>query len=123
MRALRWAASEAASLGARVRIVHAWQWPILTEVPVTEVFEALEQNAEDVVAKAATDPSLVGLTVAAEAVRANPAQALLAHDDDAAMFVVADRGYGALKRLVLGSTSRQLTHHATAPVIVVRPSG
>ncbi len=120
VRALHWAAAEAAALGAPIRIVHAWQWPLFAELAAPEVYEALEDSAAGVLAQAAADPSLDGLDVEVEAVNGGAAQALLAHDADAAMFVVAARGRGSLERLVLGSTSRQLTQHATAPVVVVR---
>lgn len=123
MRALRWAAAEAAAQpGSSIRIVHAWQWPLFGEVAVPEVYEALEESADSLLAEAAADPSLEGLTVKVEAVNGGAARALLAHDDDAAMLVVADRGRSPVKRLVLGSTSRQVAQHATAPVVVVRPS-
>jgi len=122
MRALHWAADEASRTGAPIRIVHAWQWPMFAEIAVPEVYEALAKNAADLLAEAAADPSLAGTTVEVEAVNGGAAQSLLAHDDYARMFVVADRGRGPLKRLVLGSTSRQLAQHATAPVVVVRTS-
>ncbi len=122
MRAVRWAAAEASRLGAPVRIVHAWQWPMFAEIAVPEIYEALEKNADDLLAEAAAEPSLEGLAVEVEAVNGGAAQSLLRHDDDARMFVVADRGRGPMKRLVLGSTSRQLAQHATAPVVVVRTS-
>lgn len=120
MRAVRWAAAEAASTGAPVRIVHAWHWPMFAEIAAPEIFDALAAKADALLAEVAADPSLEGLTVEVEAVNGGAAQSLLGHDADAALFVVADRGRGAFKRVVLGSTCRQLTHHATAPVVVVK---
>ncbi len=120
MRALRWAAVEASTIGAPIRIVHAWQWPLFAEIAVPEVYDALAKNADELLAEAAADPSLEGLDVEVTAANGGAARSLLAHDDDAVMFVVADRGRGPVKRMVLGSTSRQLAQHATAPVVVVR---
>ena len=41
---------------------------------------------------------------------------------DAAVLVVGSRGHGALKRMLLGSTSAWLARHAHSPLLVVRPS-
>ncbi|HET8931363.1 MAG TPA: universal stress protein [Acidimicrobiales bacterium] len=120
MRALRWAAAEASSLGASVRLVHAWQWPLFAEVAVPEVYDALAKGADELLAEVSGDPSLAGLTVEVEAVNGGPAQSLLANGADAAMIVIADRGRGPLRRTLLGSTSRQVAQHATTPVVVVR---
>ncbi len=118
-RALHWAATHARATGNPIRIVHAWQWPVLAEITVPEVFDALEAAARERLEEAAADPALEGLEVQAETVNSGAARALLAHDTSAAMIVVANRGLGTIKRVFLGSTSRQLTLHATCPVVVV----
>lgn len=120
MRALRWAADEARATGAAVRIVHAWQWPMFAEIAVPEMYEALAEGAEALCAEAAGDPCLDGLTVEVDVVNGGAPRALLAHDGKASMIVVADRGRGAVRRTLLGSTSRQVAQHATSPVVVVR---
>ena len=38
---------------------------------------------------------------------------------DASMIVVGARGHGGLSGMLLGSVSRQVTEHATVPVVVV----
>ncbi|MCX4750382.1 universal stress protein [Kitasatospora sp. NBC_01287] len=48
-----------------------------------------------------------------------PAQVLLEASRDAALLVVGSRGSGAWGRLTLGSTSTEVVHHATLPVVVV----
>jgi nucleotide-binding universal stress UspA family protein len=40
---------------------------------------------------------------------------------DADLIVVGTRGHGAVKRAILGSTSRAVLHHAGSSVLVVRP--
>lgn len=119
MVALRWAAAEALANRATLRIVHAWQLPLYAEMASPQVLSALEEGATKLVAEVATDPSLVGVTVECDVACGGPAHALLAHDVDASMLVVASRGHGRLKRFVLGSTSRQVAQHATSPVLVV----
>lgn len=121
--ALRWAAAEAKKRGAPLRILHAWQVPLYAEMAVPQVLDSLAEGSEQLVADVAADPSLDGVAVEREVVCGGPAQALLAHDADAAMLVVASRGHGAFKRMLLGSTSHQIAQHATAPVVVVPGPG
>lgn len=117
--ALHWAAAEAAATAASLRIVHAWQVPLYAEMAVPQVLTALEEGANELLAEAAKDPVLDGLTVELEVACNGSAIALLAHDGDASMIVVANRGFGPVKRLLLGSTSHQVVQHATVPVVVV----
>jgi nucleotide-binding universal stress UspA family protein len=48
-----------------------------------------------------------------------PADELISTMDDADLLVVGARGSGGFKRLVLGSVSTQVTHHARCPVVVL----
>jgi nucleotide-binding universal stress UspA family protein len=61
-------------------------------------------------------------SVTVRAVIALPAEALLKAAADADMLVVGSRGAGGFKRLLLGSVSTQVTHHAHCPVVVI-PAG
>ncbi|MFD4537989.1 universal stress protein [Kitasatospora sp. NPDC058397] len=51
--------------------------------------------------------------------RGRPAQVLLEASKDACLLVVGSRGSGAWGRLALGSTSTEVVHHASLPVVVV----
>jgi nucleotide-binding universal stress UspA family protein len=51
------------------------------------------------------------------------AEALVAFGDEVDLLVVGSRGFGPLRRLILGSTSLQLTREARCPLVVVpRPA-
>ena len=50
-----------------------------------------------------------------------PSQELLIAAKDADMLVVGSRGAGGFARLMLGSVSSQVTHHARCPVVIVPP--
>ncbi|MFI5612049.1 universal stress protein [Amycolatopsis sp. NPDC051903] len=54
-------------------------------------------------------------------VRDRPRHALLAESDRAQLVVVGSRGRGGFTGMLLGSTSQALIHHASCPVLVVRP--
>ena len=47
------------------------------------------------------------------------AEELIKASRDADLLVVGTRGSGGFTRLMLGSTSSQVTHHAACPVVVV----
>ena len=61
------------------------------------------------------------LQVTDELAAADARQVLEDLSRDAAVLVVGSRGHGALKRMLLGSTSAWLARHAHSPLLVVRP--
>lgn len=85
--------------------------------------EGLQRVAEDLVKEAgdtvvALDP---GNPVHLRTTVANgrPSHVLLEASDGAALLVVGARGAGAWTRLMMGSTSTEVVHHARLPVTVV----
>jgi nucleotide-binding universal stress UspA family protein len=50
-----------------------------------------------------------------------PSRALVERSRSADLVVIGSRGRGGFKGLTLGSVSEQVTRHAKAPVLVVRP--
>jgi nucleotide-binding universal stress UspA family protein len=47
----------------------------------------------------------------------------LAEDIDAGMIVIGSRGFGGMKRALMGNVADSVVRHAHCPVLVVRPSG
>jgi nucleotide-binding universal stress UspA family protein len=56
------------------------------------------------------------------AVTGRPADELIQASEDAELLVVAARGAGGFKRLIMGSVSTQVAHHALCPVVII-PAG
>jgi len=126
-RALEWAMREAAARRAPLTVMTVHQvsvsgWiaaPVF--LPVAEpTVEHARRAAEEAVAKAAAqlgEPQPVPVTI--RTVTGFPAQGLIEASRDADLLVVGSRGHGGFARLMLGSVSDQVMHHAHCPVVVV----
>jgi len=124
-RALEWAAREAAlrhtSLTVlTVRSVAGWGGgPVAYpgDQPATEHARELAQAEADKALEAigVRQPA----TVTVRAVNGLPAQELLSAAEGADLLVIGSRGSGGFARLLLGSVSSQVTHHASCPVVVI----
>ena len=58
-------------------------------------------------------------SVTVQALSGTPAHELLSAARDADMIVVGSRGTGGFARLLMGSVSTQVSHHAHCPVVVI----
>ena len=127
LRAVDWAAREAALRGAPLRIVSAAtllprmvpragsaEYDTVTDVLVKDRDRALAAAAERA-AKMAP-----GLLIDADRLTGQPAEAVTESGAGALMLVVGSRGRGAFTAMVLGSVSRYVASHASCPVVVVR---
>lgn len=126
--AVDWAADEASSRGAGLRIVCCYRLPVANSAafgwPATEavevLLEAADQNAKDISARVTQlHPDLEVAT----SVSAGPAD--LALIDGAAsdgLIVVGASAHEGHSAFWLGSTPRQLVRHSPCPVVVVRGS-
>jgi len=78
-------------------------------------------------AQAETDKALAGAgeprpeSVTVEAVHGFPAEVLIDASRDADMIVLGSRGAGGFGRLLMGSVTSQVSHHAACPVLIVPP--
>ncbi len=127
-RAVDWAARAAAFRQVRLIVVTAYQAPARDwggQSPYPDGNTLREQALA--IAQEQADKALSQLgdrrppPVEVHAAFGIPADQLIgvADDADAEMIVVAARGTGGFKRLLLGSVSTQLTHHAHHPVVVI----
>lgn len=140
-RAVEWAAREAAMRNMPLRIVHvaypamgAWSgWgvspaPLPDDVGQTQEDQARKLIDDAIVIVDATIEGNDRLQVSSEILWSSPAPTLVDLTKEAQMMVVGCRGQGALARVLLGSVSTTLVHHAHCPVVVIhddapRPGG
>jgi nucleotide-binding universal stress UspA family protein len=123
--ALRFAAEEARMRDALLRIVCAWEPPAsgyLGEAftPTPDAFVEAERRADAVLRAALEGLGGEPLDVEAVAEEGGAAGVLLEQAADAELLVVGSRGLGGAKRLLLGSVSEHLAHHAPCPLVIVR---
>ena len=123
--ALRWAVAEAKLHGQPLEVVMAWGYLDQHHVPAeASWFEPHYDDADAHEALAQYVAEVLGPDVPADlelrAICDLPGRALLDAGKDASMLVVGARGLGGFKRLLLGSVSQKVLHHATFPVAVVR---
>jgi nucleotide-binding universal stress UspA family protein len=125
--ALEWAMQEAAARHVPLTVIAVHQvaasgWIVAPSfLPVDEpTVEQACQAAEEAVAKAAAQLGASRpVPVTVRAVSGFPAQELIEASRDADLLVVGSRGGGGFARLMMGSVSDQVVHHAHCPVVVV----
>jgi nucleotide-binding universal stress UspA family protein len=125
--ALEWAIREAAVrhapltvLTVQQAVVGYWGGPVLYpgDEELAEKTRKMAQEETDTTLEK-TGPESRPSSVTVRAVTGLPAEALIEAAADADMLVVGCRGAGGFKRLLMGSVSTQVTHHACCPVVVI----
>jgi nucleotide-binding universal stress UspA family protein len=130
-RALEWAINEASIrhtpltvLAVEQAVTGFWGAPVVYpgDEDLTEHARKMAQDEADVaVGKLAAEARPPEVTVLA--VAGIPAEEILGVASDADMIVVGSRGAGGFKKLLMGSVSTHVTHHARCPVVVVPADG
>ncbi|MBA9002792.1 universal stress protein [Thermomonospora cellulosilytica] len=117
-------AFEAAALRrARLRVVHGWRLPMITDTG----YPIDMRDAEDTVrwelhrATAAQRKLHPGVEVVEDVVRGHPVAALAGMSHSGCLVVVGAHSCTGLGALRLGSVGHGIVHHAHCPVAVVRP--
>jgi nucleotide-binding universal stress UspA family protein len=124
LRAVDWAAEEAALRGLPLRLVYASLWERYEGArPAEDPGRPSEQaRVEDIVAAAARRAARrrADVKVSTEVLPEEPEYALVRESRGAALLVTGTRGRGGLAGALLGSVSLTVAGHAHCPVIVVR---
>ena len=130
LEALTWAAEQATMRGAILHVVRVWSMQLggtsIAAAPMPEHVAELSRNDAEAMLRTSIEQTLgdhPNLEVRVTAAHGNVAKVLMdtASKDHAEMLVVASRGNGGFKRLLLGSVSSQCAAHASCPVTVIHP--
>lgn len=127
-RALKWAAREARLHDARLDVIHVWaipaQWAqgygVEWTMDLGELGGDAQSMAEELVAGMLDErerPERINIA----AIEGNASSILLEASKSAEMLVVGTRGRGGFARLLLGSVSTAIVHHAVCPVVIIPP--
>jgi nucleotide-binding universal stress UspA family protein len=122
MQALELARAVSEATGAMLELVCVVPPPVPLGpwvVEVTSMNDAERSEHERVEALAAETLRELGDLATAHVVEGRPDVELASQSSEFDVLVVGSRGYGPLKRLMLGSTSSKLVRSAACPVIVV----
>ena len=126
LRAVDWAADEAALRGAPLRLVYASLWERYEGAQLAEDLgrPAERVRAEDIVDSAARRARLrrPEVKITTDVLPEEPEYALLRESRTASLLVTGTRGRSALTEALLGSVSLTVAAHAHCPMIVVRGS-
>ena len=123
--ALAWAAHYAGRNDGQLVLVYvvssAWEWE-LSAVQVNP--DPIRREIKQLLHDSWTEPlRAAGLRYQTEVTVGRPAEALLASARrlEASLIVLGMTGRGTLGELVLGSTGREVAHHAVRPIVTVPP--
>lgn len=123
-RALRWALAEGRGRKASVEVVHAWQIPYAGHYPhmtnmidLSTYEEASRKVLDDALAAEGADDHAV--PIKRTSIQGGAAATIVDLAEDADLVVLGSRGLGAVKKMLLGSVTMQVTHHSQCPVVVI----
>jgi nucleotide-binding universal stress UspA family protein len=129
--ALRFAFDEAKLRGARLRVVHAWQFGPFGYIDtlgregsypavgadLSDLHDAAEAALDDTLREVIAEAARVD--VERRVVEGGPGAVLVEESRGADLVVVGSRGLGGFTGLLLGSVGQQCAHHAACPVVIV----
>jgi nucleotide-binding universal stress UspA family protein len=123
--AIHWAAEHAASQNLKLRVIHAWVWPMFTKSlgPVKGVAgSGLRHSAEAILQEGMDLARGVSGELAVEGVfeAGLPAQVLRDATKDTRLLVVGHRGIGGIVGQLAGSVCLELSGHSPCPLVVAR---
>ena len=91
-------------------------------VSANELLEGLTNNGKKVLDKCLFQAKEAGATIKTQLQKGDPASIILDVSSGGKydLIIMGSRGLGAFKRLVLGSVSSKVVHHASCSILVVR---
>ncbi len=95
-----------------------WAMPDIPADPRAE--ESARKTVQEFVDKVASQTGVTVPETSVTVVTGEPAAELVKASRDADLLVVGSRGSGGFGRLVMGSVSSKVAHHAACPVVIVR---
>jgi nucleotide-binding universal stress UspA family protein len=99
--------------------------PLMTatlDAMALEDARAARNAAAEATLRRGLDAVSAGRSAGGEILSGDPADALAAASRDVGLLVCGSRGYGPIRTLLLGGTSRALVRKAASPILVVPPS-
>jgi nucleotide-binding universal stress UspA family protein len=120
VKAIAWAAEQARATGGSLELVIVWARPTSYGLPLVVGGYNPEQEAQDVVDKAASGIDLPPARLHKSVINGAAPTVLVDRSKHADLLVVGSRGHGGFAELLLGSVSDHCVHHAACPVVVVR---
>jgi nucleotide-binding universal stress UspA family protein len=126
-RSLEWAMKEAAlrQVPLTVLAVHPVATSGWTRAGLSYPADQADEQRAQAAAQEETDKAASALggqrppSVTVRSVSGTPAEELINAASDADLLVVGSRGSGGFSRLLMGSVSSQVAHHATVPVVII----
>ena len=118
--AVRQATRLAATIGARIELVSAYE-PV-PQAPPEGWSVSPREDVEAALRGAAEEITAAGVEVRTYARRGDPAAALLdvAEERRADLIVVGNKGMTGAERFLLGSVPNKVSHHAPCSVLIIR---
>lgn len=91
-------------------------------MPSNEMEEKLKHTGQQILEKAVQDVENNGLICQTKVLYGPPRMMIcqVAQEENMDLIVMGSRGLGAIKRLLLGSVSNYVVHHAPCSVLIVR---
>lgn len=125
-RAVKLAAEIAKRYGAKLALLYVVEPMIVPPESDPGLLQRISDDhrawAEKTLAEIGAGLEKEGVSVERHVLYGTPADeiAAVSETEDVLMVVIGSRGRSAAKRVILGSTSDRLVHHAKKPVLVVR---
>lgn len=124
--ALRWAGDHAKRTGAKLRVVHVWEFPYVETAPLAlgatlppyaDMESEAREKLQGVIERATLPPDVPVEPVVLEG---SASRVLIDEAEGAELLVVGARGRGGFVGLLTGSVATQVVNHARVPVVVIR---